>query len=168
MMVSNLPPVRADLDLSQITKEGVLLNEFKKFITRGNVLDLAIGVIIGAAFGKIVSSLVDDIFMPVLGLALKRVDFTNLFINLTPDKGEFDTLAAAKAAGAATLNYGQFGNVIVQFLIIAFVLFLIVRAVNRFLDKPAPPPPDSKDCPHCFTKIPLKATRCPHCTSQLQ
>jgi large conductance mechanosensitive channel len=144
-----------------------MFNEFKKFIKRGNVLDLAIGVVIGASFGKIVSSLVDDVFMPVLGLFVKQVDFSDLFINLSPGKGDFATLAAAKAAGASTLNYGMFGNNIVQFLIVAFAIFMLMKAVNRFMEKPAPAPPDTKDCPYCATKISIKATRCPHCTSQL-
>ena len=144
-----------------------MLQEFRKFILRGNVMDLAIGVIIGAAFGKIVGSLVDDIFMPVLGLALHRVDFSNLFVNLTPARGAFETLAAAKAAGAATLNYGLFINVIVQFLIVAAALFLVMRAVNRFMEKPAPAPANTKLCPFCASSIPLAATRCPLCTSQL-
>lgn len=144
-----------------------MFNEFKKFIKRGNVLDLAIGVIIGAAFGKIVGSLVDDIFMPVIGLILKRVDFANLFVNLTPDKGNFLTIAAAKAAGAATLNYGMFVNSIVQFMIVAASLFLVIKAVNRLIEKPASAPPDSKDCPFCASKISIKAVRCPHCTSEL-
>ena len=144
-----------------------MLTEFKKFITRGNVLDLAIGVIIGAAFGKIVTSLVDDIFMPVLSLIIRRADFSNLFINFTPDKGHFDTLAAAKAAGAATLNYGQFINVMIQFLIISFVLFLVMRAINRFFAK-QPSPPSTRECPFCCTTVSLKATRCPHCTSSLE
>jgi large conductance mechanosensitive channel len=144
-----------------------MFNEFKKFIKRGNVLDLAIGVVIGASFGKIVGSLVDDIFMPVLGLIVKQVDFSDLFINLSPGKGDFATVAAAKAAGASTLNYGMFGNNVVQFLIVAFAIFMLMKAVNRFMEKPAPASPDTKDCPFCTTKIPIKATRCPHCTSQL-
>ena len=145
-----------------------MIQEFKKFILRGNVLDLAIGVIVGAAFGKIVSSLVDDIFMPVLGLVLRRVDFSNLFFNLTPDKGSFDTLAAAKAAGAATLNYGLFINVLVQFVIVGLALFLVMRAVNKLMEKPAPAPANTKNCPYCASPIPLQATRCPLCTSQLE
>jgi large conductance mechanosensitive channel len=143
-----------------------MFQEFRKFILRGNVLDLAIGVIVGAAFGKIVGSLVDDIFMPVLGLALRRVDFTNLFVNLAPGKGTFETLAAAKAAGASTLNYGMFINVMVQFLIVAAALFLVMRAVNRLVEKPAPP--NTKTCPFCASPIPRQATRCPLCTSQIK
>ena len=139
--------------------------EFKKFIMRGNVLDLAIGVIIGAAFGKIVTSLVNDIFMPVIGLALGKMDFSNFFISLNGQN--FPTLAAAKAAGAPTLNYGLFINTVLEFLIIAFVIFLIVRWVNRILPPPPAPASSTKDCPQCFTKIPLQAKRCPACTSTL-
>ena len=142
--------------------------EFRKFIMRGNVLDLAIGVIIGAAFGKIVNSLVSDLFMPVFGLVLRRVDFTDLFLNLSPGKGNFETLEAAKSAGATTLNYGMFINVTVQFLIVAFALFLVMRAVNHMFEKKtAPAPVDTRECPFCLSKIPLKATRCPNCTSTL-
>ncbi|MCU1339831.1 MAG: mscL [Bryobacterales bacterium] len=140
--------------------------EFRKFIMRGNVLDLAIGVIIGAAFGKIVTSLVNDILMPVIGLAAGRMDFSNLFVSLNGQS--YPTLAAAKAAGAPTLNYGLFINTVIEFLIIAFVIFLIVKQVNRLLPPPPPPPPAAvKDCPQCFTKIPLQAKRCPACTSTL-
>jgi large conductance mechanosensitive channel len=144
-----------------------MLSEFKKFIMRGNVLDLAIGVIIGAAFGKIVTSLVDDILMPIVGLATGKMDFANLFVSLNGQN--YPTVAAAKAAGAPTLNYGIFINTVIQFLIVAFVIFLIVKQVNRFM--PAPPPPAAapatKDCPQCFTKIPVQAKRCPACTSTL-
>ena len=142
-----------------------MLNEFKKFIMRGNVLDLAIGVIIGAAFGKIVTSLVNDVLMPVIGLAIGKIDFSNLFISL--NGAHFDTLADAKKAGAPTLNYGVFSNAVIEFLIIAFVIFLIVKQVNRFM-KPAPAPPvTTKDCPRCCTAIPLAATRCPACTTDI-
>jgi large conductance mechanosensitive channel len=141
-----------------------MISEFKKFIMRGNVMDLAIGVIIGAAFGKIVTSLVNDIFMPVIGLALGGVDFSNRFISLNGKV--YDTLAAAKADKAPTLNYGLFINTIIEFLIIALVIFLVVKQVNRLM--PAPPPPAStKDCPQCCTAIPLAAKRCPACTSTL-
>lgn len=131
---------------------------------RGNVLDLAIGVIIGAAFGKIVSSLVDDIFMPPIGRLLGRVDFSNLFVNLG-DKS-FDTLAAAKAAGAPTLNYGNFVNTMINFLIVAFCVFLVVRSVNKWMPKPAAPV-TTRDCPQCAMPIPLAAKKCGHCTSQV-
>jgi large conductance mechanosensitive channel len=144
-----------------------MLGEFKKFAMRGNVVDMAVGIIIGAAFGKIVASFVSDVLMPPIGLALGKVDFSNLFINL--GKGSFATLAEAKAAGAATLNYGVFVNSILDFLIVAFALFLLIRQVNRLQEKPAPAPavPTEKDCPYCLSSVPIKATRCPHCTSQL-
>jgi large conductance mechanosensitive channel len=142
-----------------------MLSEFKKFIMRGNVLDLAIGVIIGAAFGKIVTSLVNDIVMPVIGLALGAMDFSNRFVSLNGKV--YDTLAAAKADKAPTLNYGLFINTIIEFLIIAFVIFLIVKQVNRFFPAPPPPPASTKECPQCCTAIPLAAKRCPACTSAL-
>jgi large conductance mechanosensitive channel len=141
-----------------------VLKEFKEFAMRGNVLDLAVGVIIGAAFGKIVSSLVDDMLMPPLGRILGRVDFSNLFINLS-DK-PFDTLAAAKAAGAPTLNYGNFINTIINFLIVAFSIFLVVRSVNRWMPKP-PAPVTTKDCPQCAMPVPVTAKKCGHCTSAI-
>jgi large conductance mechanosensitive channel len=139
--------------------------EFKQFITRGNVIDLAIGVIIGAAFGKIVTSFVNDILMPPIGLLLGNVDFTNLFVTLSG--GAYTTLEEAQAAGAATINYGVFINTIIDFLIVAFVIFLVVKQVNR-LRKPKPAAePTTKECPYCLSAIPIKATRCPHCTSEL-
>ena len=141
--------------------------EFKKFVLRGNVLDLAIGVIIGAAFGKIVTSLVEDVLMPVIGLAAGKMDFSNLFISLNGQS--YPTLAAAKAAAAPTVNYGIFINSVIAFLIVAFVVFLIVKQVNRFMPAPpAPAPaPATKDCPQCCTAIPVAAKRCPACTSSL-
>jgi large conductance mechanosensitive channel len=143
-----------------------MLKEFKEFIMRGSVLDLAIGVIIGGAFGKIVSSLVNDVIMPPIGLLLGKVDFSNLFINLSGTK--YNTLAAAQAAGAPTLNYGVFLNTIIEFLIIALVIFLMVRQINKlFKPKAAPAEPTTKTCPFCQTEIPIKAVRCPHCTSEL-
>jgi|SRR5579871_178053 large conductance mechanosensitive channel len=143
-----------------------MLKEFKEFAMRGNVLDLAVGVVIGAAFGKIVASLVDDVLMPPLGKLLGHVDFSNLFLNLG-DKS-FDTLAAAKAAGAPTLNYGNFINTIINFLIVAFAIFLLVRSVNKWTAKPAPAAtPTTKDCPQCALPIPMAAKRCGHCTSQV-
>jgi large conductance mechanosensitive channel len=147
----------------------VMLKEFKTFILRGNVLDMAVGIIIGAAFGKIVTSLVNDILMPPLGLALGHVDFSNLFINLSSQ--HYDSLAAAKKAGAATLNYGIFINTLIQFVILAFAIFLLIRMVNRMVSKleaPAPAAaPTTKECPYCASSIPLKARRCPQCTSEL-
>lgn len=143
-----------------------MLKEFKEFAMRGNVLDLAVGVIIGAAFGKIVASLVDDVIMPPIGRLLGHVDFSSLFINLS-DK-TYETLAAAKAAGAPTLNYGNFINTIINFLIVAFAIFLVVRTVNKWTTKPAPAAaPTTKDCPQCAMPIPLAAKRCGHCTSQI-
>jgi large conductance mechanosensitive channel len=142
-----------------------MLKEFKEFAMRGNVIDLAIGVIIGAAFGKIVTSFVEDVLMPPIGLALGKVDFSNLFINLSGK--DYPSVAAAKVAGAATLNYGIFFNHVINFLIIAFVIFLLIKQINR-MQEPAPAAaPGTKECPHCLSSIPLKATRCPHCTSNL-
>ena len=141
-------------------------SEFREFALKGNVMDLAVGVIIGAAFGKIVTSLVNDIIMPPLGLALGKVDFSSLFINMSGT--HYNSLAEAKAAGAATLNYGVFINNILDFLLVAFAVFLLVKQVNRFMPKPAEPAPaDAKDCDYCRSSIPKAATRCPHCTSQL-
>ena len=138
---------------------------FREFIMRGNVLDLAVAVIIGAAFGKIVTSLVNDIIMPPLGLVLKNVDFSNLFIDLSGT--HHDTLAKAKEAGAATINYGIFVNNIIDFLIVAFVIFLMVHTANKMKRAPAPAPPNTKECTFCHTSIPIAATRCPNCTSNL-
>jgi large conductance mechanosensitive channel len=141
-----------------------MYKEFKEFVMRGNVVDLAIGVVIGAAFGKIVTSFVEDILMPPIGLALGNVDFSNLFINLSGK--DYPSIAAAKAAGAATLNYGIFINNIINFLIIAFVIFLLIRQINR-MQRPAAAPA-TKDCPHCLSAVPAKATKCAHCTSELK
>jgi large conductance mechanosensitive channel len=135
-----------------------MFNEFKKFAMRGNVVDLAIGIIIGASFGKIITSLVSDVLMPPIGLILGKVNISGK---------SYASLAEAKAAGAATINYGLFLNTIVDFLIVAFVIFLLVQQINRW-NKPAPAAaPTTKDCPYCATAIPIKATRCPNCTSQL-
>ena len=146
-----------------------MFKEFKEFAVKGNVMDLAVGVIIGAAFGKIVSSLIDDVIMPVIGLLLGKVDFSNLFLSLSG--GAFPTLAEAKKAGAATLNYGLFINALFNFLIIGLVIFMMVKWVNK-LRKPAPAAaaaaPTTKECPFCFTMIPIKAVRCPACTSELK
>jgi large conductance mechanosensitive channel len=145
-----------------------MIKEFKEFIMKGNVLDLAIGVIIGGAFGKIVSSLVTDVIMPPIGMLLGKVDFSNLYFNLSG--GNYPSLAEAQKAGAATLNYGLFLNNIINFVIIALVIFMIIKQVNR-LQKPAAQPvvePVTKECMYCKTSIAIKATRCPNCTSQLQ
>jgi large conductance mechanosensitive channel len=139
-----------------------MLKEFKAFAMRGSVLDLAVGVIIGAAFGKVVSSLVEDVIMPPVGRLLGHVDFSGLFINLS-DKS-YDSLVAAKAASAPTLNYGLFLNTIINFLIVALVVFLLVRSVNKWMPKP-PAPVTTKDCPQCAMPIPLAAKKCGHCTS---
>ncbi len=146
-----------------------MLQEFKKFIARGNVIDLAVAVIIGAAFGRIVNSLVESVIMPPLGLILGRVDFSSLFYTLERSNGIPNSLAEAKAKGVPVLAYGAFINEVVNFLIIAFVVFLLVRAVNRLEHKSAtpPPPPATKECPYCLSAIPPKATRCPHCTSNV-
>ncbi len=141
-----------------------MLKEFKEFAMRGNVLDLAVGVIIGAAFGKIVASLVDDVLMPPLGRLLGRVDFSQLFINLSGT--HYDSLSAAKAAGAATLNYGNFINTIINFIIVAFSIFLLVRSVNRWMPKP-PAPVTTRDCPQCAMPVPVAAKKCGHCTSAI-
>ena len=141
--------------------------EFKKFVMRGNVLDLAIGVIIGAAFGKIVTSLVNDVLMPVIGLAAGKLDFSNLFVSLNGQ--HYDTLADAKKAAAPTLAYGLFINTVIEFLIIAFVIFLIIKQVNRFMPAPppVPPAPETKECPECLSTIAKGARRCSQCTATL-
>ena len=139
--------------------------EFREFAMRGNVVDLAIGLIIGAAFGKIVTSLVNDIIMPPLGLILGQVDFASLFINL--GSKSYGSLAEAKAAGAPTINYGLFINTILDFIIVAFAVFLVVRGINRMRRAPPPPTPTTRPCPYCLTVVPLQATRCPACTSEL-
>jgi large conductance mechanosensitive channel len=143
-----------------------MFKEFKEFAMRGNVLDMAVGIIIGAAFGRIITSLVGDIIMPPIGRILGHVDFSSLFINISGT--DYPTLAAAKAANAATINYGIFLNTVLDFLIVAFVIFLLVRMVNSW-KKPAPAAaPTTKECPYCATQIPLKATRCPACTSEVR
>jgi len=140
--------------------------EFKEFAMKGNMIDLAVGVIIGGAFGKIVSSLVNDIIMPLLGLILGNTNFSNLFITL--GKGTFKTIDEAKAAGVATLNYGVFINNIIDFLIIAFSIFIVIKQLNRFKKKSEPAPVTTKKCKYCLSEIPKEATRCPHCTSVLE
>lgn len=145
-----------------------MLKEFKEFAMRGNVLDMAIGIIIGAAFGKIVTSLVNDVVMPPIGLLLGRLDFSKLYVNLSGQP--YASLAEAQKAGAATINYGLFINTVIDFVIVAFVIFLLIRQVNRFKRQPeaAPTVPTTRECPFCLSVIPIKATRCPHCTSELK
>jgi large conductance mechanosensitive channel len=140
--------------------------EFREFILRGNVVDLAVGLVVGAAFGKIVTSFVADVLMPPLGLVLGKVDFSNLFINLAG--GSYGSLAEAKAAGAPTVNYGLFINTVIDFIIVAFAIFLVIRGINKLRRQPPPATPTTRGCPYCFTMIPLQATRCPACTSQLE
>jgi len=145
-----------------------MFKEFKEFAMKGNVLDMAVGFILGTAFGKIVTSLVNDVILPPIGLLLGKADFNSLFIDLSG--GGHATLAAAKEAGAATLNYGIFITTIIDFLIVALVLFLVIRQMNRLRRKPAEAPavPTTKECPFCLSVIPLKAVRCPHCTAELK
>jgi len=145
-----------------------MLKEFKAFAMRGNVLDMAIGIVIGVAFGKIITSFVNDVVMPPIGLLLGKVDFSNLFIDLSGKS--YATLAEAKAAGAATIKYGLFLNTVVDFIIVAFVIFLLIQQINRMQRQPeaAPAPPTTKECPYCLSSIAIKATRCPHCTSELR
>ncbi|QQR79730.1 MAG: large conductance mechanosensitive channel protein MscL [Deltaproteobacteria bacterium] len=142
-----------------------MLKEFKKFALKGNVMDMAVGVIIGGAFGKIATSLVNDILMPPLGLVLGRLDFSNLFIDLS--RGNFSSLTQAKAAGAPTINYGLFLNTVIDFLIVAFAIFLVIKQMNRLISKQEEVPL-VKDCPYCLSKIPMKATRCSSCTSEVK
>lgn len=148
-----------------------MLEEFKKFAVKGNMLDMAVGIIIGAAFGTIVQSLVNDVMMPPIGMLLGGVDFTDLFLTLQQGApaGPYATLAAAQEAGAVTLNYGLFVNSVVTFLIIAAVVFLLVRTINQIRQKEEgpPPPPTDRKCPYCFMMVPLEASRCGHCTSDL-
>jgi large conductance mechanosensitive channel len=150
-----------------------MFKEFKEFAMRGNVLDMAVGIIIGGAFGTIVKSMVDDLLMPPVGLGLGNVDFSNLFVVLkegTKAASPYAALADAKAAGAVTINYGLFINNVVSFIIVAFCVFLLIRAMNRLNRKVEAPPaePTTRDCPFCFSVISLKASRCPHCTSEVK
>ncbi|MSU00471.1 large conductance mechanosensitive channel protein MscL [Tissierella pigra] len=142
-----------------------MLKDFKEFAVKGNVMDLAVGVIIGGAFGKIVTSLVNDMIMPIMGVLIGKVDFTNLFISL--DGTKYQSLSMAKDAGAATLNYGVFINTIIEFLIISFSIFIVIRQLNKFNKKQEneEPKPNTKTCPYCYTEINPKATKCPNCTS---
>jgi large conductance mechanosensitive channel len=149
-----------------------MFKEFKEFAMRGNVVDMAVGIIIGAAFGTIIKSLVDDVLMPPIGLALGNVDFSNIFLTLKEGAkaaGPYASVAAAKAAGAVTVNLGVFINTIISFLIVAFSVFLVIKGLNRMKREQEAPPaePTTKECPFCFTAIPIKASRCPHCTSEL-
>jgi large conductance mechanosensitive channel len=148
-------------------RERTMFKEFKEFVMRGNVVDLAIGIVIGGAFGKIVTSFVSDILMPPIGLLLGKVNFTNLFIDLSGN--HFTSLEEAKKAGAATINYGLFFNTILDFVIVAFAIFLLIRQINRMRreSEPAPAAPDTKECRFCLSVIPAAAVRCPHCTSEL-
>jgi len=147
-----------------------MIKEFKEFSMRGNVVDMAVGIIIGAAFGAIVQSLVADVIMPPIGFVLGNVDFSDLFITIRDGvalAGPYVSLADAQKAGAVTINYGMFINKIISFLIVAFAVFMLVRGMNKMIKKEQPPV-TTKDCPYCFTAIPLKALRCPHCTSELK
>jgi large conductance mechanosensitive channel len=140
--------------------------EFKEFAMRGNVMDMAVGIIIGAAFGKIITSFVNDVLMPPIGLLLGKVDFNKLFISLSSQS--FATLEEAKKAGVVTINYGSFLNTVIDFLIVAFVIFMMIRQINRLKKEPEAAVPTTKECPYCFSVIPIKATRCPSCTSELK
>ncbi len=142
-----------------------MIKEFKEFVMKGNVLDMAVGIIIGAAFGSVVTSFVNDVLMPPIGLLLGNVDFSNLFINLSGKT--FETISEAKKAGAATLNYGLFLNTAINFLIVGFAVFLMVKQVNRLKRTEPAPAATRRDCPFCYTAIPIKATRCPNCTSEI-
>ena len=142
-----------------------MIKEFKEFVMKGNVLDMAVGIIIGAAFGSVVTSFVNDVLMPPIGLLLGNVDFSNLFINLSGKT--FETISEAKKAGAATLNYGLFLNTAINFLIVGFAVFLMVKQVNRLKRTEPAPAATTRDCPFCYTAIPIKATRCPNCTSEI-
>jgi large conductance mechanosensitive channel len=143
-----------------------MMQEFKEFAVKGNVVDLAVGVIIGGAFGKIVTSFVSDIVMPPLGMVMGKVNFTDLFINLSDTP--YDSLKAAKDAGAPVISYGVFINTMIDFIIIAFVIFMVIKQINRLKKEPAPAPPNTKDCPYCLSAVPMKATKCGFCTSDLK
>jgi len=142
-----------------------MLKEFQDFAVKGNAIDMAVGIVIGAAFTKIVTSLVSDIIMPPIGLVLGKLDFSSLYLNLSGTP--YESLKAAKDAGAATLNYGSFITALIDFVIVAFVIFMIIKQINRLKKAPPPAEPTTKDCPKCCSSIPIKATRCPHCTSEL-
>lgn len=142
-----------------------MLKEFREFIVKGNMIDMAVGIVLGVAFGGVISSLVEDILMPPIGLLLGKVDFSNLFLNLSGQ--DYASLEAAVAAGAPIIRYGVFLNTVINLIIVGFALFMVVKAVNRVRRPQAEPAPDTRDCPFCLSGIPLKATRCPHCTSEL-
>ena len=142
-----------------------MLKEFKEFAMRGNVIDMAVGIIIGAAFGKIVTSFVKDVIMPPIGLLTGGVDFSSLFINLSGTS--YATLADAQKAGAATINYGTFINTVLDFVIVAFAIFIVIKQINRLKKEPPPADPTTKDCPECLSTIPIKAKKCAHCTSEV-
>ena len=149
-----------------------MMKEFREFAVKGNVVDMAVGIIIGGAFGTVVKSFVDDVMMPPLGMLIGDVDFQDLFLTLSEGSvaGPYETLEAAREAGAVTLNLGLFFNAVVSFAIVAFAVFMLIKAMNRMKreeEAGPPPPPDSRDCPHCFTSIAIKATRCPACTSEV-
>ncbi len=146
-----------------------MIKEFKEFAMRGSVVDMAVGIVIGAAFGTIVKSFVSDVLMPPIGLLLGGVDFSNLFavVKQGSAAGPFSTVAEAQAAGAVTINYGMFLNTVISFIIIAFAIFMVVQAMNNLKKEEVPAAPTTKDCSHCFTSIPIQATRCPNCTSEL-
>jgi large conductance mechanosensitive channel len=142
-----------------------MLKEFKEFAMRGNVIDMAVGIIIGAAFGKIVSSFVKDVIMPPIGMLTGGVDFSGLFLNLS--SGTYATLADAQKAGAATINYGVFINTVLDFLIVAFAIFIVIKQINRLKKEPPPADPTTKKCPYCISEIPIAATKCGHCTADV-
>jgi large conductance mechanosensitive channel len=147
-----------------------MLKESKEFAMRGNVVDMAVGIIIGASFGGIVTSMVNDVIMPPIGLLLGKIEFANLFLVLKEGKvpGPYESLAAAKTAGAVSLNYGVFVNTVISFLIVAFTVFLLIRYINKLKRPVEVKPPATKECPYCFSKIAIQATRCPNCTSELK
>jgi large conductance mechanosensitive channel len=158
--------------VTKVKKQSVMMQEFKAFIMRGNVLDMAVGIIIGAAFGAIITSLVKDIIMPPIGLALGNVDFANLYVVIKDPTvaGNYSTPAAVQAAGGVTINYGNFINYVITFLIVAFAVFMLIRTINK-MRRPknvTPGAPTTKECPFCMSVIPIKANRCGHCTSQLE
>ncbi len=143
-----------------------MLKEFKEFAMKGNVMNMAVGVIIGAAFGKIITSLVNDIIMPPIGKLMGGMDFANLFVTL--NGATYQTLAEAQKAGAPTLNYGVFINTVIDFIIVAFAIFMVVKQINRLKKAPPPADPTTKECPFCISQVPLKASKCPNCTSELK